>query len=133
VADDREPYGRLVHDTRLACEADRAAAEGRQRFDLPPWEERDDWQRELDMRIGSAVAARAVDDAGFDQSALAAEIIRLRSRLDSVVDEVCKRIARICEEEAGKLVPSDERNAWLSAAGVALAVRERNDKKGWEP
>jgi hypothetical protein len=61
--DEREPLGRLVHDTRLACEADRAAAEGRDRFNLPPWEERDDFQRELDMRIGSAVAVRAVADA----------------------------------------------------------------------
>ena len=56
MPDPREPLGRLVHDTRLACEADRAAAEGRERFNLSPWGERDDWQRELDMRIGEAIA-----------------------------------------------------------------------------
>ena len=57
MGDPREPLGRLVHDVRLACEAGRAEAEGRQRFILPPWEERDDWQRELDMQIGATIAA----------------------------------------------------------------------------
>lgn len=63
VADDREALGRLVHEIRLACESERAAAEGRQRFLLPPWEERDDWQRELDMRIGAEVAAAGAERA----------------------------------------------------------------------
>jgi hypothetical protein len=58
MADDpREQLGRLVHEMRLACEAERAAAEGRMRFLLGSWEERSDHQRELDMRIGEAVAA----------------------------------------------------------------------------
>jgi len=56
MPDPREPLGRKVHDIRLACEAERAEAEGRERFHLPPWGERDDWQRELDMRIGETVA-----------------------------------------------------------------------------
>jgi len=55
--DSREQLGRLVHETRLAREAERAAAEGRVRFLLGSWEERSDDQRELDMRIGEAVAA----------------------------------------------------------------------------
>src|SRR5580704_11657081 len=59
MPDPREPLGRFVHDVRLACEADRAEAEGRQKFNLPPWESRDVWQRELDMRIGHAVAGSA--------------------------------------------------------------------------
>lgn len=57
MPDSREPYGRIVHDIRLAAEAGRAAAEGRVRFDLGTWEYRSDHQRELDMRIGAAVAA----------------------------------------------------------------------------
>lgn len=69
--DPREPLGRLVHDIRLAAEADRAAAEGRQRFLLGEWEDRDDGQHELDMRIGTAVAAEARRD-------VEAELIRLR-------------------------------------------------------
>lgn len=55
--DPREPYGRLVHETRLAYEAERAPAEGRPLFRLGSWEERPGERQELDMRIGEAVAA----------------------------------------------------------------------------
>ena len=54
---DREALGRLVHDTRLACEEERAALEGRQKFNLKPWEQRTYEQQETDMRIAEAVAA----------------------------------------------------------------------------
>lgn len=56
MPDPREPLGRTVHDTRLACEAERAALEGRARFNLEPWERRSYEQQESDMRIGEAVA-----------------------------------------------------------------------------
>ena len=56
MTDDREPYGRLVHQTRLDREAERAAAEGRQRFNMPPWEGRTEDQRGLDNRIASVIA-----------------------------------------------------------------------------
>lgn len=59
--DPREPYGRLVHDTRLAAEKDRAAAEGRQVFRLGTWGSRSGPQREADMRIGEAVSAAERD------------------------------------------------------------------------
>lgn len=52
-----EALGRLVHQERLDAEAERAEAEGRRRFLLEPWGERTEWQRELDIRIGEAVAA----------------------------------------------------------------------------
>jgi hypothetical protein len=52
MPDDREPYGRLVHEQRRAWIA---AHPGK--FYAVLWEERDSGQRELDMRIGAAVAA----------------------------------------------------------------------------
>jgi hypothetical protein len=52
ATDPREPLGRLVHETRLAFNAEKERP-----FVLLPWEGRDDAQRELDMRIGAAVAA----------------------------------------------------------------------------
>lgn len=76
-ADDRESLGRIVHDIRLACEADQAAAEGRERFRLGSWKDRSDGQRELDMRIGSAIAAQAVHDAGLEAEALRKRLIAL--------------------------------------------------------
>jgi len=52
MTDPREPYGRIVHDQRLAHNAamDRP-------FGVLPWEQRSSRQRELDMRIGEAVAS----------------------------------------------------------------------------
>ena len=70
AADPREPLGRLVHDIRLAHEADQAAAEGRARFRLASWEEGAPSQRELDMRIGSAVAAEALRQYEAEREAL---------------------------------------------------------------
>ena len=57
MTDDREAYGRLVNDTRRAYDAEQAAAEGRRGFCIPGWDDRPEFQRELDRRIGEAVAA----------------------------------------------------------------------------
>ena len=65
TADPREPYGRLVHEQRVALNA-----ELERPFVLGAWEDRAEHQRELDMRIGSAVAAQAVADAKLDVAAL---------------------------------------------------------------
>ena len=81
MTDPREPLGRLVHDARLACEAERAALEGRQRFNLEPWERRTYEQQETDMRIGAAVAAQALADAA-PEPMTAAECDRLRQMAD---------------------------------------------------
>jgi hypothetical protein len=55
VADDREALGRLVHEQRLA-----ANAELDRPFVLAPWEDRTAGQREMDMAIGHAVANYAL-------------------------------------------------------------------------
>ena len=68
----RETLGRLVHDTRLTVEAERAKTEGRHRFLLGTWEERTPDQRELDMRIGDAVAAAEAERIASHMDALAA-------------------------------------------------------------
>ena len=120
MPDPREPYGRLVHETRLACEADRAAAEGRQRFNLPPWEKRDDWQRELDMRIGAAVAVQAVADAGLETDRMRAQLLAFAAERDRAVRELKRR--------ADRAVPGVERDTWLAAAAV-VAGQERGDEE----
>ncbi len=67
MADDpREPYGRIVNDTRRAFAAEQVEVDSegrRRRFLVAEWDERAPSQRELDMRIGAAVAVRAVADA----------------------------------------------------------------------
>ena len=122
MTDDREPLGRIVHDIRLAFNAELPHPRG-----VLPWEQREAGQQEMDMRIGSAVAARAVDDAGFDQARLAAQVIRLQVAYDDAVHEVTGRIARECERRGNALPPGVERTAWLEAGGVALTAREPQD------
>jgi hypothetical protein len=62
--DAREPYGRIVNETRRAFAAERVEIddEGRRReFRIPEWEQRLPSQRELDMRIGAAVEAAVLE------------------------------------------------------------------------
>ena len=82
--DPREPLGRIVHEQRLAHEADRAAAEGRARFNLKSWEDRTADQRELDMRIGSAVAAQAVRDAGLESERMRAQLFAFGAHMPAI-------------------------------------------------
>jgi len=96
MTDPREPLGRLVHDTRLACEAERAALEGRQRFNLEPWERRTYEQQETDMRIGVAVAAQALADTA-PAPVTAAEVRRLEAAVttgDMLVREILESLCR---------------------------------------
>ena len=102
MTDDREALGRRVHDTRLACEADRAATEGRQRFNLGAWEDRDDWQRELDMRIGSAVAAAAVADAGLENTRRDAQLFALGAHRAAIFDALKIAVASAGYESVKK-------------------------------
>ena len=56
MADDREPYGQIVHEQgRLTVNAELPE---RQRRGIGPWEEREPMQQEIDMRGAAAVAAR---------------------------------------------------------------------------
>lgn len=71
MADDREPLGRIVHEQRLALNAELEHPRG-----LLPWEQRAPMQQELDMRIGSAVAAKAVHDAGLENAELRKRLMR---------------------------------------------------------
>jgi hypothetical protein len=57
--DPREPYGRLVNDTRRAFAAEQVEvdSEGRRRqFHVAEWDDRAPSQRELDCRISSVIA-----------------------------------------------------------------------------
>ena len=120
MADDREPYGQTFHEQgRLTVNAER-----KKPFAVGPWEDRTSEQQEIDMRGASAVAARAVHDAGFDQAHLAAEVIRLRVRLDHAVQNERDAIARAILDRADRATPGVERDALLTAAAIA---------KGTEP
>ena len=118
MPDPREPLGRLVHEQRLAVNAER-----RKPFGVVPWEERDDEQRELDMRIGAAVAVQAVADAGLENDRMRAQLLAFAAERDRAVRELKRR--------ADRAVPGVERDAWMAAAAVVAGVQERGD--GEEP
>ena len=80
MADDREPYGRIVHGQRIAYRAER------ERRIPSPWEKRDPRLRELDMRIGSAVAKRAVTDAKLDADRMRVRLFALGAHMPAILD-----------------------------------------------
>ena len=88
MPDPREPYGRIVHDIRLAFNAELAHPRG-----VVPWEQREEGQKEMDMRIGSAVAVRAVHDAGAECMDLRAEVLLFRMHLPAALDALRKAVA----------------------------------------
>ena len=86
--DDREPLGRIVHEIRLAWNAELPHPRG-----VLPWEQRDEGQREMDCRIGSAVAARAVHDAGLVNERRDAQLFALQCHLPAVLDALSIAVA----------------------------------------
>ena len=87
MADDREPYGRIVHEQRLAYRAER------ERRVPSAWEGRDSRLRELDMRIGFAVAVQAVHDAGLVNTRRDAQLFALQCHLPAVLDALREAVA----------------------------------------
>jgi hypothetical protein len=79
MADDREPLGRIVHEQRLALNAELEHPRG-----LLPWEQRAPVQRELDMRIGSAVAAQAVADERRASERMRIQLFALAAHLPAI-------------------------------------------------
>jgi hypothetical protein len=97
VADDpREPYGRIVNDVRRAFAAEQVEVddEGRRRqFFIAEWADRAPSQRELDMRIGAAVAVQAVADAELELNELRAEVMKYRAHLPAVLGALRAQVA----------------------------------------
>lgn len=120
--DDREPYGRLVRETWVAWAKEQPDPKPSW---LVPWKDLDNGQREVDMRIGSAVAARAVHDAGLEADRMRVHLLAFAAERDRTVRELKRR--------ASRAVPGVARDAWLDAAGVVLGTQERSEEKEAEP
>ena len=75
MSDDREPLGRLVRETWIDWALEQPGAI--KPAWLTRWEDLDSGQREVDMRIGSAVAVRAVADAKLRNERLEAQVFAL--------------------------------------------------------
>jgi hypothetical protein len=83
MADDREPYGRIVRETWVAWAKEQPDPKGSW---LTGWDELDAGQREVDKRIGSAVATQAVYDAELENTRRAAQLFALGVHLPAILD-----------------------------------------------
>ena len=106
MTDDREPLGRIVRETWVAW--------AREQYRPKPswlllWEELDNGQREVDMRIGAAVAVRAVADAKLRNERLEAQVFALGAHMPAI-------LAALRAGAAGGLMPRQCRAA-LTALG----------------
>jgi hypothetical protein len=81
MPDDREALGRLVRETWVAWAKEQYRPKPSW---LLPWEDLDNGQREVDMRIGSAVAAQAVADAELGNERMKAQLFALAAHLPAI-------------------------------------------------
>ena len=99
--DEREPLGRLVHETRLAFNAKQDKP-----FGLLSWEERHPSQQELDKRIGHAVANYALAENaatyGISCTSCAARLDRASAERERA-ERAEARLAAIAEHCRGHL------------------------------
>ena len=93
MSDDREPLGRLVRETWIDWALEQPGAI--KPAWLTRWEDLDSGQREVDMRIGSAVAVRAVADAKLRNERLEAQVFALGAHMPAITDAL-----RLAESEA---------------------------------
>lgn len=95
MPDSREPYGRIVRETWANWAREQVNPKPGW---LTPWEKLDAGQREVDMRIGSAVAAQARRDALLNLTEAAierasAELVRIT--VDTAVAAERERIRQL--------------------------------------
>ena len=121
MTDDREPLGRIVRETWVAW--------AREQYRPKPswlllWEELDNGQREVDMRIGAAVAVRAVADAKLRNDRLEAQVFALGAHMPAITDAL-----RLAESEAMYGALARRYRAAREALGGG-EPQERTDEKG---
>ena len=113
--DDREPYGRIVHEIRLAWNTELPHPRG-----VEPWEKREAGQQEMDMRIGAAVAVQAVADAKLAGERDRMRLAVLAAHLPAILDAL--RVA-MADTSYGS------RAKRFRVALEALEAQERSDEE----
>ena len=120
-ADPREPYGRLVRETWVAWALEQPDVKDHPSW-TKPWDDLSERDKEVDMRIGSAVAAQAVADAKVEGTRMRAQLMAFAAERDRAVRELRRR--------ADRAVPGVERDTWIAAAAVVAGIQERGGEEG---
>lgn len=94
MADDRESLGRIVRETWVNWALEQPDVADHASW-IVPWDKLPERDREVDMRIGSAVAAQAVVDAGVRNDKRDAQLFALRSHLPAVLDALRFTVANV--------------------------------------
>ena len=123
MSDDREPLGRLVRETWIDWALEQPGAI--KPAWLTRWEDLDSGQREVDMRIGSAVAVRAVADAKLRNERLEAQVFALGAHMPAILDALSSAVAGAEYEALAKPY-----RAALEALGGTGETQERTDEEG---
>ena len=96
MADDREPYGRIAYETEAAWRQEQEFTRRK------PWNDLSDEQREPFMRIGAAVAARAVADAKLENTRRDAQLLAFGAYRGAIFDALKIAIATVGYESVRK-------------------------------
>ena len=125
MSDDREPLGRLVRETWIDWALEQPGAI--KPAWLTRWEDLDSGQREVDMRIGSAVAVRAVADAKLRNERLEAQVFALGAHMPTIIEA----LRGAGEYAAAADLPAAAKRCRdaLEALGAG-EPQERTDEKG---
>lgn len=84
--DDREALGRVAHEAEVAFWAEQGVT-------IYPWEA---WeQKELAMRVASAVAARAVKDARLEDTRMRAQLLVFGEHLPAALDALVYAVTNL--------------------------------------
>ena len=89
---DPEALGRIVRETWVNWAKEQPDAGGHPSW-LVPWDELPERDREVDRRIGSAVAAMAVHDADLEALELRKRLVLVGAHLPAILDALTARIA----------------------------------------
>lgn len=92
MADDRESLGRIVRETWVAWAFEQPDAGDHPSW-TKPYEELAERDREVDMRIGSAIAARAVADAKLECTAMRRRLVALSIHFPAIRDALTRAAA----------------------------------------
>ena len=129
MSDDREPLGRLVRDTWVAWAMEQP---GVKLSWLVTWDQlpEDDPQREVDMRIGAAVAVQAVADAKVEVDKMRATVMAAHSELARLRDRCDERDRLISALIAEHPVELGRFSRMLSDAALGQERREEGSGNG---
>ena len=102
MPDNSEIYGRIVRAIWVDWALEQPDVADHPSWTLP-WDKLADRDREVDMRIGSAVATRAVHDAGLEAAAMRKQLLALSVQFPAIRRALVIAIAGADYEAEGRL------------------------------